>query len=724
MSIRTRLFLLVFAVWLPAAIGFALLAYSTFLRETESARTRVEQLTESLNIVVERELDQRAVMAKMLATSRAVRDGDVRRFHEEATSATEGSGSWVMLVDRSTQLANTLVPFDQLKTRPRSQGAGFQTGDAGVYLVREPLLRRPVLGVFAPESNVAPPRYNIGVSVEPAVIQSVVDAQELPEASVAAVIDGNQRVMARSRDPDKWFGTVATGDVKRRAESGMAGFLTSTTLDGVDSLSYLSKPSRYGWRAIVALPAAAFSMSARRVTLQAVAASGLLLLAGLGFALLAARRISAPVVALREAALQLGQDEIPARLRTGVSEADEVSAALHEAGVRSKEATKTLKRRVDEAVEQAQEAQVKLLEARKHEAIGRLTGGLAHDFNNLLQTISTAHHLLDRSIDDGPQRRVLSSAVRATGKAADLVRQMLTFGRAQALEPQPLRLEDLVLKGCELAGKAVGERAVLSADIEPGLPQVFVDPVQLDLALLNLIFNARDAMPDGGSIVISGRLARDEETASLAPGRYVCLQISDDGPGMEAEVLAKAFDPYFTTKPVGAGSGLGLAQVLAFARQSGGDVRMESTVGQGTRVAIYLPTTDSAPAEPEAEGAAQRATRALNVLMVEDDVLVSSIVLSALESAGHQVHLCNSAEEAMQALSPGHEFDVLFTDVVMPGKMSGLDLVAWCSEHFPRLPVVVASGYTTQSIDAPAQVLRKPYEMSALLGALQAAVEG
>jgi signal transduction histidine kinase/ActR/RegA family two-component response regulator len=619
LEIRTRLLLLVFAVWLPAAAGFGLLARTTYEREADAAMLRVQHAGQSMSLLVERELDQRRL--------------------------------------------------------------------------------------------------------EPEAIQAVLMQQDIPDGGVATVIDDQQRVVARSRDPQKWIGVSATGDLKRRAEAGEAGFAQSVTLDGVASITYLSPPNRYRWAVVIAMPQSLLAAAARRVTFQAVGASGVLLLIGLGLALYGARLIATPVLALRDAAGQLGEGAVPPRLVTGVREADEVSRALHEAGERLHDATRTLEQRVADAVRESQQAQAKLLDAQKHEAIGRLTGGIAHDFNNLLQTISTAHQVLDRTIADATQRRLLQGAMRATSKAADLIRQMLTFGRAQSLDPQPVDLNDLLLRSRELTGKAVGERVVLAATIEPDVPAVFVDPIQLELAILNLVFNARDAMPEGGRILISARPATGDETAALAPGAYVRLAVQDDGPGMDEATRARAFEPYFTTKPVGAGSGLGLPQAQAFARQSGGDIRLDSAPGRGTTVSLYLPATSAPGPAAAAAGAVETGRRPLHVLMVEDDVLVSSVVVPALEREGHRVVPCGTADEAMARLAAGERYDVVFTDVMMPGKLTGMDLVQWCLAHRPGLPVVVATGYTTQQADADVQMLRKPYGLEAVLSALQATAE-
>lgn len=508
--------------------------------------------------------------------------------------------------------------------------------------------------------------------------------------------------------------------MKQRLVHAKAGFGTSVTLDGVASLSYVSAPNRYGWTVVTAMPLAALRQTASQLTWQASVASGVLLLIGLGLALFASRGIAQPLAALKESALALGRNEVPPRSATGLAEVDAVGASLHEAGVRLEASGRELQHRVAEAVHGAEQAQLRLLEAQKHEAIGRLTGGIAHDFNNLLQTITMGLHVVERSVPEGRHSRALGGAISACTRAADLVRQMLTFGRSQPLQPQPVALRDFLLKNQELTRKAVGERIRLTAHVDPRAHAVHADPTQLELALLNLIFNARDAMPHGGQIEVRARPASEAEAAGLHGGPFLCLQVQDDGPGIPEELQQKVFDPYFTTKPVGMGSGLGLAQVLAFARRSGGDVRLASAAGEGTCVSLLLPMCEEALQEARAQAAAPGG-RPLRILMAEDDVLVASVVAPALEAEGHSVTLCATADEARAFLEDGWTFDLLFTDVVMPGEMSGVDLARWCRAQRPDLPVVVTTGYTTERIDPARAVLPKPYGMRELLATLQAA---
>ncbi len=721
-SIRTRLLLLVLAVWLPAVAGFGLLARATYLREADAAIERIQQLGRSLNGLVERELDKRVVLAGALGASSALLQDDLARFHQEASVATSASGAWAFVVERERQLANTRHPFGTSAV-PRLPDAPWSEGEPQVVFTPSgPRLQQPVVAVFVAPRGPQPPRLNVGVAFEPAVVQAVVDQQRWPEGGVATVMDQQQRVIARNRDPLRWLGSSATGDVLARAKAGRESLAETVTLDGVPSLTYLTAPNRYGWSVVIGLPLRTLNEAARRVTLQAVAASGVLLLLGLGLAVVAANRIGAPLLALRDSAARLGAEEVPPELHTGVSEVNQVGRALHVAGQRLQQSAQEMAQRVAQAVAQAEQAQAKLLEGQKHEAIGRLTGGLAHDFNNLLQTIMTGLQLVNRSAPEGPQRRVVQAALRASGKAADLVRQMQTFGRSVPLQPQPVSLADQLLKSRELASKALGDRVQLVAAVAPDMPTLFVDPSQLELALLNLVFNARDAMPDGGTVQVIGRPAHADETLKLPPGRYACLEVVDNGSGMDARTLEQAAEPYFTTKPVGAGSGLGLAQVHAFARRSGGDIRLQSTPGSGSTVTLILPTSELSPAPQQPDAPPPAPLPMLRILMAEDDMLVSSVVVPALEHAGHQVKLCGSADEARARLLTGEAFDLLFTDVVMPGMLTGIDLADWCRTHRPGLPVVLATGYSAQPIETDARVLRKPYAVDAMLDAIARAV--
>jgi signal transduction histidine kinase/ActR/RegA family two-component response regulator len=719
MSIRRRLLLLVFAVWFPAAAGFALLAWYTHREEASSIRQTIGQYAQAVSVLMERELDKRVVLAHALAATKAAKLGDFAGFHEEAKSATADRDGWALLVTADWQILNTKGPYPAAAVRRAKSWPLTEDVPQIVFVPHAPVSRTAAITVFVPIAGHEPQRFNVGVSFEPAMLQKSLNANPGPFKALTTVINAEHVIMARSRDPAKWFGTAASAAFKQRIGQGGVGFAESVTLDGVPSLTFLSPPNAYGWSVVVAVPAAELTKAADRASAKAWGASALLLIIGLAFALVGTRRISRTVRALEGAAALLGDNKVPPLLSSGVSEVDAVAHAMRSAGVKAQDVNASLERRVNAAVQAAEEAQAKLLQSQKLEVIGRLTAGVAHDFNNLLQTIRTAHHLLGRWVEDGNHRRHLESAARAVSKAGDLVKQLMTFGRMQALEPTNVSIADVVLNGQELTSKAVGERVTLTASIEPGLPHVHVDPVQLEMALLNLVFNARDAMPGGGHITINARVALPEETLQLGSGKFVRLEVADDGAGMTQEVQARAFEPYFTTKPVGSGSGIGLAQVDSFARQSGGEITLTSEVGKGTSVCLYLPVAKQPMRAPMPFAAQSRATKTpLAVLMVEDDVLVSSVVHAALEEDGHSVTLCHTADDAVEVLKAGAEFDLLFTDVVMPGRMNGIDLVQWCALNRPELRVLITTGYAENLSNVSVSVLRKPYDIDTLIAAL------
>ena len=725
MSIRTRLLLLVFAVWLPAMAGFGMLARSTYLHETRAATDHLRDLARSISIVVDGELDKRVAIANTLGAARSLKDGELERFYEHAKRATEGSGNTVLVVDARRQILNTRKPFGEpLPTRGWLTDPPLVSGPPVVTdLLTGKISGQPVLTVMVAEPGMAQQRYNIGIAFGPDVIQRLLDLQKMPPGAIASVLDGKFQTVARSKDPQKWLGVRAASATVAAASNGLLDQqFESMSHEGEPTVAFVARSVRYGWTVAVGLPRSELDEPAIRVTVQAFAAAGIVAVIGLALALYFARQIGGPVLALSDAAAELGRDRVPAPLRTGLFEADQVGAALHDAGMRSARATEVLESRVAEAIRQTQEAQTRLLDGQKHEAIGRLTGGLAHDLNNFLQTMSTGLQVLDRLVKEDPGRRVIEASTRALDKAAALVRQMLAFGRTQPLKPQPIDLHDFVLRCEDLMGRAVGGKVRLSADIEPGLPPLMADATQFELALLNLVFNARDAMPDGGTVLIRGRLASATQASALPLGRYIAVDVVDTGGGMDAEVLQRVFEPYFTTKAVGVGSGLGLPQVRAFAVQSGGAATISSERGVGTTVSLLLPVSRDPVQAKDAAATTPAEFMPLRVLFVEDDLLVSSVVVPALRAAGHTVRHCLTGEAAERALQDGGLFDIVFTDVVMPGTMSGLDLAAWCQANIPAMAVIVATGYTTQHIEAGVKVLSKPYSIETLLMELQYAV--
>ncbi|QQR39531.1 hybrid sensor histidine kinase/response regulator [Devosia rhizoryzae] len=357
-------------------------------------------------------------------------------------------------------------------------------------------------------------------------------------------------------------------------------------------------------------------------------------------------------------------------------------------------------RDVTERLEQQkrlEQAREELFQAQKVEAIGQLTGGVAHDFNNLLMVILGSLEVLGRRVSlEERDRKLVDNAVHAAQRGAQLTQRMLAFARRQDLEQTPVDLPDLVRGMSDLLSRTLGPTILIETRFPVALPKVLADPSQLDSALLNLAVNARDAMPEGGPLIISAReVVVGNDQPDLKPGRYVCLAVEDRGEGMDAETLARATDPFFTTKGVGKGTGLGLPMVQGIAQQSGGKFLLKSQVGAGTTAEIWLPIVgDKMPELVEAVPEPVTAQgRRLKVLAVDDDALVLINTAMMLEELGHEVLEATSGEQALQLLEAAGDVDLVVTDQAMP-RMTGLVLAGEIAARWPGLPVILASGYT------------------------------
>ncbi|CAO3436880.1 Multidomain signal transduction protein including CheB-like methylesterase, CheR-like methyltransferase and BaeS-like histidine kinase [Azospirillum endophyticum] len=383
-----------------------------------------------------------------------------------------------------------------------------------------------------------------------------------------------------------------------------------------------------------------------------------------------------------------------------------------------------------EAAAALRRAEDQLRQAQKMEAVGQLTGGVAHDFNNLLQALSSCLTMIGRRSTQPGLTPLLEAGMQAVDRGAKLVQQLMGFARRDSLRPEPIDVRDRVHGMVGLLERALRADIRLELRFAPGLRPIEVDPTQFELALINMAVNARDAMPQGGTLTIEA----DNET--LAPGglpglqgeglegEFLRLTVGDTGTGMTPEVAAKAFDPFFTTKEVGKGSGLGLAQVYGLARQAGGTVWIESRPGEGTRIVLLLRASASLPRAPAVRiDEVAPGIGGMRVLMVEDDPVVASSVAAALEDAGWTVLRAGTADEALPLLAGDERIDLLFSDVVMPGRLSGIDLGREAGILRPGLPVVLTTGYSEDvARTAGIPVLAKPYRIDTLLQELHRAL--
>ncbi|MBR1125056.1 PAS domain S-box protein [Bradyrhizobium lablabi] len=360
--------------------------------------------------------------------------------------------------------------------------------------------------------------------------------------------------------------------------------------------------------------------------------------------------------------------------------------------------------------------QKQLAESQKLDALGQLTGGVAHDFNNLLMIISGSVHTLKKGLDDDPRlQRAVTAIEAATRRGASLTSQLLTFARRQSVNPQVIDLAERINAVREVLDTGVGSAVTLAFNIDRDVCPVVVDISEFETALVNLVINARDAMPEGGTITISAHNPPD--TAAEDDSAYVAVSVSDTGAGIAPDVLNKIFDPFFTTKPIGKGTGLGLSQVHGFAHQAGGTVKVTSEIGKGTTVTMLLPREHARPQaeHPETIDAGASGT----VLLVEDNPDVASVSVTLLEQLGYSVRRVADAEAALREID--HDgFDLVFSDIVMPGKMDGLALANWLKKIRPDLPVLLATGYSDAAANVRGDfpILRKPYEIHQLSQAI------
>ncbi|POR47125.1 hybrid sensor histidine kinase/response regulator [Bosea psychrotolerans] len=380
-----------------------------------------------------------------------------------------------------------------------------------------------------------------------------------------------------------------------------------------------------------------------------------------------------------------------------------------------------------------------LRQAQKMEAVGHLSGGIAHDFNNLLTVIVGNLEMIERRLDDAKLRALLREAQDAADDGANLTAQLLAFGRRQPLNPRLADIGQLVANFSDLLRRTLGEAIELRTIVNGAVNQALVDASQLQNALLNLALNARDAMPRGGRLTVEVSPAQiDADYARMFPevrsGSYLLISVTDTGVGMSSEIRQRAFEPFFTTKGVGAGTGLGLSMVYGFAKQSGGHLQLYSEPGQGTSVRLYLPVAAAGkdregPAATEGRGAANMPKGTETILVVEDDARVRRVAVARLEDTGYRVIEAAAGAEALQMLAVHPEIKLLFTDIIMPGGMTGDELAKEARAMRPDLKILFTSGYTEPSVAgrelaAEGSWLKKPYTAGELAVRLRELLEG
>ncbi|MEK8029451.1 ATP-binding protein [Ideonella sp. DXS29W] len=731
-SIRSRLLLLVMSVLLPAVAGALWVVFDTFRSERETMERGLRDTTAALSMVVDRELMQRAAIARTLAMSGLLDEvptmsAEERSFFDrQARHALQGLSGWVELrteagVQMSTHVPPGAAPLPGLPSPPKALSENEEISP----LVRDPDTGEWHAAAVAPVRRAEKTVANLVVTILPIELQHIIDQQRLPSGWVATVMDPQGMIVARSPGGAAYIGRVATDDMRDLMKAHREHLFESRTLDGVPVRGYFSTSSQ-GWTFLTAVPRAQFAGRVPAAVLQLLLGGAVLLGMAIAGARWVSRRIVGPVEALRDMAEQMQAGQPVQSHATGIGECDHVANALEAASFAQQRARVELERKVNEAIARTREAEQRVSHNQRVEALGRLTGGVAHDVNNLLGVISNSAYLIERR-NDG--QLDLTSPLAATMRAVEagrrLTQHLLRFAGRHATRPERQHLVSTLPDMQELLGIVVGKRVEVTVKVAPDTRPVVVDGSELELALLNVALNARDAMPKGGHLCVEAGNALPEDTTDLPPGDYVIITITDDGAGISDEVANRAFEPFFTTKEAGLGSGLGLSQVHGFCAEAGGLARIAGTPGLGTAVSLLLPAAPPSTAPIRATQTGEQATLAgLRMLVVEDNESLGDVTAAVLGSYGGQVQLVRSAEAALELFGDGPpRFDAVLSDIVMPGGMDGVALARQLRQLHPQLPVVLISGFShVRPADGEFTVLSKPCAPQDLVAALGRAV--
>ncbi len=743
-SIRSRLLLLLLSVLLPGMLGVAWLIANTFQSERAANERNLSQVSFALAAAVHNQISQRAMVARLLAGSHwldaPTTDANLAQFRQQARSAMDEMDGWVEL--RSPQ--GLLVD-----TRPTGQATAIASpiSEARALLPFGSSAGANHASLIEPVRSEGRVRYEIAVTLPTAGLQRLLDAQPVVPGSTVSIVDATGHVLAQRNGNHGPVGEQVSAAQLAAFEARSEGAFQAVDDDGEGITGFfISGPPAL--RFVSAMPSAALFAPWPSAVLRIALAAGSVLLLAVAGGLWLSSRITRPLGELKDAARRLLRGESVTFESTGIAEFDEVATTLVQAGAAIVDARRQLETQVDAAVARTRTAEQLTARSQRVEALGRLTGGVAHDFNNLLGIISNSMHLVQRHPGAAADLQLpIGAALRAVEVGSQLTQHLLRFAGRRPTDAQRVYPAHALPEMQELIRSVLGGRITIAVQTAAGTRPVTLDPGELELAVINLALNARDAMPAGGKVQLRARNALPGETQDLAAtaAGYVLITVSDDGVGIEQQTLARVFEPFFTTKGVGKGTGLGLSQVLGFCLQVGGTARIDSTLGIGTTVSLLLPAAASqadAAAEASASVANQAATNAVaatatsaadllaepvagaRILLVEDNDSLAAMTAALLRANGATVHHAGDAGAALRALEHEGHFDAVLSDVVMPGALDGLDLARRLRQQRPTLPIVLISGYNDAAAQAATEfvLLHKPCPPAQLLAALHSAI--
>jgi signal transduction histidine kinase len=672
---RSTIMLLATAILLPSLIFVALQFGFGYRAERHAYETSTVARADAIMAAIDGNMQRTRASALALATAAAIQRHDWRKADERIHVIASLNPDWksVRLLDVAkgqelidTQRAfGTPVPF---RTDP-----GLLESIAGSSILFDRIERNgsacPCLTVAAPVREDGAIRYLLMINLDPGSIQSLLVSQA-PKEGISAIVDRQGNFIARTRDYANRVGTPATRYTLAAVRRGIPGIYSAVSYEGQATYGAMSKSQLTGWSTHVGVPKTVLDAPMR----WSHFATAMALLASLALAVGLTWALSHMIAS---------------------------------------------QRRADQRIQQAE----------RLEAVGKMTGGIAHDFNNMLAIVIGSLDLAKRRRASGRDDidRYLDNAMEGASRAAELTRRLLAFSRRQALVPSATDINRLIEGMRELLGRTLDETIIMRFDLAGTLCCAFVDPGQLENAIVNLAVNARDAMPRGGELIIASAnitlSAPQAARMDIGPGEYVRVRVIDSGEGMSAETIKRAFEPFFTTKDVGRGTGLGLSQIYGFLDQSGGRARIQSQEGEGTTVELFLPRFQG---ELPAKIGAQSSSATLPtgsadeiILVTEDEDKVRQTNVEALRDLGYSVRHAANGSEALEILSTQPGVKLLFTDIVMPG-MNGRELAREARQRLPDLKLLFATGYERETVsggdkaDGENLILRKPFAIDQL----------
>lgn len=725
-SVRLRLITLVLLSMVPTVAAAVLAILYVYQQERDGFERGLTEATRALSLVVDREIARREAVLKTLAESPTLTARDLSAFYGYASQVSPTNDTTIVLTGLDgEQLLNTRRPLGtKLPSsifKPLRKNSPHGTLISDLYFA--PLGQQYSFAVEVPVIRAGEVIYYVAMGNFATHMQQVLADQKLPQGWIGTILDRQGVVVARSSNAGKFVNQKPQPDVLLQMEAAQGRVTRIASLDGVPVVGSFNRSRAYGWAFFIGVPESQITSPARVTALFAIVAA-LLLVASLLAALRLGRKLVDPILQLSSAAEALGKGQPFELSSTGIAETDRVGEALSNASAAVRASRQAMEQRVVDALEEAEKAHRAVIQNQRLEAIGQLTGGVAHDFNNLLMVVGTNVHLLRHKHPELKDEAQLGRIDKAVATGSKLTRQLLAFARRQPLRPEVLDLAVALPELMELIRPTLTSSVTVSCEVAADTPPVKVDPAELELAIINLVVNSKDAMPQGGSLAIRARAASSTEAPEGK--RMALIEVSDTGQGIPAEIREKVFEPFFTTKEVGRGTGLGLSQVYGMSVQAGGLARLRSAAGEGTTVTILLPAALSLPGAQEQPDQPVAGRMNVDVLLVEDNVELALAGRELLAQAGCRVTHAASGDQALALLPTMRPLpQVVLSDIRMPGKTDGIALAGELKRRYPGLPVILITGYTTELEAARAAgllVLAKPAEPQQMLDAISAAV--